>query len=61
MAALLDDAASIEHHDLIGFADCGKAVGDDQSGALLDEVIDCRLNLSLGERVYAGSGLVEDD
>ena len=55
-----DNAAGIEHHDAVGFAHRGQAVGDDQGGAVLHQLFQRRLpegyDTFLGERGTRLSG-----
>jgi hypothetical protein len=59
MRAALDDAAGVEHQDLVGVHDRRQPVRDDQRGAA---AATCRAGLDrlLGLRVERRSGLVED-
>ena len=57
---LLDDAAGLQHDDLVSVAHGGEAMGDDQARAAGEERLQRPLDLQLGERVDVGGGLVED-
>ena len=61
VGALFEDAAMVEDDDVIGLADGGEAVGNDEDGALAHEVVERLLDLAFGDGVHAGGGLVEDD
>ena len=61
MAALLDDAAFLEHVDAVGVLDGGEAVGDDEGGAVGHEVVEGVLDLPLGFGVHGGGGFVEQE
>jgi hypothetical protein len=58
--ALLGDAATFEDVDAVGIAHGGKAVGDDEAGALLHEAFESFLNLSLRLGVHTGGGFIEE-
>ena len=60
MVAALDDAAAVEHQDLVGVDHGRQAVGDDQGGALGRDLVEARLDLALGLGVERRGGLVED-
>src|SRR5687768_13683029 len=60
MRALLDDAASLDHQDLIGPLDGREAVGDDDRGTVLHEMRDRLLDQDLAFGVQRRRGLVED-
>ncbi len=57
----LDDLASVEHDDGVGFVDRGKSMGDDEAGAITDQGIEGGLDALLGPGVNAGCCLVEDE
>src|SRR5690606_25333544 len=59
MAALLDDAAVVEHQDAIGAADGRQAMGDDDRGAADHQLLDGRLHPPLGLHVQGGGRLVQ--
>src|SRR5436309_7466953 len=58
--AALDDAAVLDHQDLVGAPDGREPVGDDEGGAVLHQVGEARLDERLGLGVEARGGLVED-
>ena len=60
MGAALDDAAGFDDEDLIGAADGGEAVGDDEGGAAAHQVRKAFLNEGFGFGVEAGGGFVEN-
>ncbi len=55
MLSLLDD------EDLVGAADGGEAVGDDEGGAALHEVVQAVLDEGFGFGVEGAGGFVEDE
>ena len=57
----LDDAALLEHDDLIGAPDGGEAVGNHEHRAALHEALERELDFAFGDGIDAGSGFVEDD
>ena len=59
--ALLDDAARLEHGDLLGALGRGEAVGHEDPGAPGDEAVGGADDARLGDRIHAGRRLVEDD
>ena len=59
MVAPLNDLAVLQHHDGVGGADGGEAVGDHEGGAVLHQPIHAPLNVSLGTGVHRGGGLVQ--
>ena len=60
VAAAFHDLALIQHQHLIGVADGAEPVGDDEAGAVLEQVVQRRLDESFGARIDAGSCLVQD-
>ena len=60
VGALLDDASVVEDDDLVGIADGGEAVGNDESGAPLHDAVHAALDELLGTGVDGGGCLVED-
>jgi hypothetical protein len=50
----------LQHHDPVGVADRGQAVGDDQAGAASEQHLQRPLDRQLGEAVDVGGGLVQD-
>jgi hypothetical protein len=56
--ALLDEAAAIEHADVVRLLHGGKPVGDDKAGAVRAEVFERLLDEPLGAVVKRGGGLV---
>ena len=61
MAAAFGDASAFEDEDLVGVADGGEAVGYDEAGAVFHEAVERFLDKTLGGRVHAGCGFVEDE
>jgi hypothetical protein len=59
VVAGLDDAAMVEHDDLVGVADGGQPVGDGDGGAALGEGVEGMLDGSFGFGVQGAGGLVE--
>ena len=60
MAAALDDAPVIQHHDGVGIADRGQAVRDDEHRAPPHERIHALLHDALRAGVDGGGGLVQN-
>ena len=58
VGALFDDLAHFEHVDAVRVLDGGKAVGDDEGGAVLHQVVERVLDLALGLGIDGGGGLV---
>ena len=61
VVAAFDDAALVHDEDLVGVADGGKAVGDDDGGASGQEALKGLLNEFFRGGVHAGGGFVEDE
>ena len=61
MGASLDEFALVEDADEIGIADGGKAVGDDEGGAVGAEAIEGLLDKLFSGVVEGGGGLVEQE
>ncbi len=61
MRALLDDAAVLDHEDLVGGADRRESVRDDDRRPAGERLGQCCLNRRLGGGVECGGCLVEDD
>src|SRR5579883_284210 len=59
--ALFHDSALLKHQNAVGVADSREPVSNQDGGAMLQDQIKPFLNLGLGQRVYAGGGLVEDE
>ena len=59
MAAALDDAAVIEHGDLIRHAHGGEAVGDENRDAIACELAEMLEHFGLGLRIHGSGGLIE--
>ena len=59
VVAALDDLAVFQHHDGVGVSDGGEAVGDDEGGAVLHQVVHALLDVALGAGVDGGGGLVQ--
>jgi hypothetical protein len=60
MAALFNDIAFVHHQDQVGIADGGKAVGDDETGAVLHQVFHGFLDQYLGTRVDRADGSIQE-
>ena len=60
MRTTLDDVAMVEHHDHIGIAHGGQAVGDDEDRTALHQVIHTSLHNLFSTRINRGRGLVKD-
>ena len=60
MAAALNYPSVVKHHDDVGVHDGRQAVGDDEHGAPLHELIHAALDDGLGARVDGRGRLVED-
>ena len=60
MAALLDDPAAREHHDVIGVLHRGQVVRDDDYRLVLHQVIQRLDDRRGGGRIKPGQGLVEN-
>ena len=58
--APFDDAAAIEHEDLVGVADRREAMRDRDRRAPARELVERQLHRALGLVVERGGGLVED-
>src|SRR6478736_8374660 len=59
--AALDDLAALDHEDGVGVHDGMQAVGDDDGGAVLAEMLDRLLHGLFGFRIQRRGGLVEQD
>jgi len=55
------DAAILQHHDLVRVLDGREAVGDDECGAVVHQGVQRALNLAFGVGVQRGRGLVQDE
>ena len=60
MRATLDDVAMVEHHDHVGVAHGGQAVGDDEDRTSLHQVIHTSLHNLFSASINRGRGLVKD-
>jgi hypothetical protein len=60
VAALLDEAAAVEHEDQVGGEDRREAVGDDDGAASDEQRRERGLDELLGDAVEVGGRLVED-
>ncbi len=60
MRPLLDDAPVLDHHDPVGVDHGRQPVGDNEGGAVFEQRCQRLLDNSLGLRVDAGSGFVQD-
>ena len=59
MAAGLDDAALVHHHDTVGALHGGEAVGNDERGAVLHQLFQRGLHQAFAFRVERRGGFVE--
>ena len=59
MAALLDDAAAVEHHQAVHARDGGEPVRDRDHGLACHQRVEARLDRGLDLAVERGGGLVE--
>ena len=59
MIAALDDLAVLQHHDRVGVAHGGEAMGNDKGGAILHQGVHALLDMALGSGVDRGGGLVQ--
>ena len=60
VGATLDDAAVIQHHNAIGIAHGGEAVGNDEGGSALHQRVHTLLHQSFGTGVDGGGSLVQN-
>ena len=61
VVAALDDEALFDNKDLVGAADGGKAVRDDEGGAALHELLQAGLDHGFGFGVERACGFIEDE
>src|SRR5579862_4472125 len=61
MRAAFDDLALLHDHDLVGAADGGKTVRDNEGGASLHEISETVLNHFFGFGIQTGRCLVENE
>src|SRR5579863_6767676 len=61
VVAALNDSSLLHDQDLVGAADGGEPVGDDEGGAVLHELRESGLDHGLGLGVERTGGLVEDE
>jgi hypothetical protein len=61
VGAAFDDATVFDDEDLVGLADGGEAVGDDEGGASLHEEVEAGLDEGFGFGVEGAGGFVEDE
>ncbi len=61
VGAAFDDASLLDDEDLVGAADRGEAVGDDEGRPSLHEVAEAVLNHGLGLGVEGAGSLIEDE
>ena len=59
VSAALDDLAAFDHQDGVGVHDGVQAVGDDDGGAVLAEMLDRFLHLLFGFRIQRRGRLVD--
>ena len=60
LAAALDDAALLQHHDAVCIADGGQAVRNDKAGAAVHQAVHAALHQRFGAGIDGGGGLVQD-
>ena len=60
MGPLLLNAVAVNDENTAGRADGGQAVGDDEGGAALCQLVKGGLDAGLGDRVQGGGGLVQN-
>ena len=61
MGSAFDDLPILQHQHLVRVADGAEAMGDDEGGAPGHQLLQRRLNLTLGAGVHAAGGLVQDE
>jgi hypothetical protein len=61
MAAPLDDAARVEHDDLVGVAYRRQPVGNDEHGTLPHQPLDGLLHEPLGLGIERAGGFIQDE
>jgi hypothetical protein len=61
MPSALDDLAALDHQDRIGMHDGVQAVGDDDGGAALAQMLDRLLHLLFGFRIQRCGCFIEQD
>src|SRR6476659_5600833 len=61
VGAAFEDTAFFQDQDLVGVADGGEAVGDDEAGPAGEELGEGPLHADFGERVHAARRFVQDD
>jgi len=61
VASALDDLAALHHQDGVSMHDGVQAVGDDDRGAVLAEMLDRLLHLLFGFRIQRRGGLIKQD
>jgi hypothetical protein len=59
MGAAFDDAALVEHNDLVGSDDGGQAVGDHERSSVVGDAVERTLYLMLGVAVERARRLVQ--
>ena len=59
--AALDDLAGLDHQNGVGVHDGVQAVGDDDGGAALAEMLDRLLHGLFGFRIQRGGGFIQQD
>ncbi len=60
VSAHFADGLVLQHHDLVGVADGGEAVGDDDGGAALHQAFQGLLDEQLGLGIDRGGGFIQD-
>src|SRR5579871_4192849 len=61
VGAALDDASAFDDEDLVGAADGGEAMGNDEGRAAAHEIGQALLDEGFGFGIEAGGGFVEDE
>ena len=57
----LGDSAILENQDFISSEDCGKTMGDQDTGSGTDQWLDRRLDQGFRDRIKGGCRLIEDE
>ena len=60
MGAPLYDSSLLQHHDTIRIAHRGEAVGDDEGGSPLHQLVHAILDDAFGSGIDGGGGLIQD-
>ena len=60
VTAFFDDGSLLHDYDAVRGFDGGKTMRDQNAGGILEDQIQCLLNLPFCERINAGSGFIEN-